>query len=349
MEDEERESPRLTLLEAGLAAATVLAFPLAGPLGSGAIGCAGLGIALTLRLRRRRGRPWNDPMEELRAALEVDGDYWRGRRLGGLNLVARCRFQDPVFYQGVTDKNEIRYVLPRLGLSQEIRHQPDLRKKIERLGKRLPPGSYFWNPIRVEIEEEHVYLVYDRFPGRQLLDLADECPLPVTRALYYGRQLLEAAVVAHREGFRLRRLTCRTIYLEDAGLVINYAQSELETMQQELDRFNACGCHGENLMHDLQSLCPEVICGAVHEPSSDQFIIASLIFHLLTGELPFAPAEEPMAYLMRVLTEPARKLREVRAELPEELEAVLARMLSKEPSERFPDCEQALAALPRLD
>ena len=84
-------------------------------------------------------------------------------------------------------------------------------------------------------------------------------------------------------------------------------------------------------------MSPEQLAGEPVDGRSDQYSLAMVAFNLLTGELPFPTASTGAMTVMR-LTERPRKLSDVRPEIvwPNELEAVLARALDRNPESRYP-------------
>src|SRR6185436_11693161 len=71
------------------------------------------------------------------------------------------------------------------------------------------------------------------------------------------------------------------------------------------------------------------------------------LFECLTGAPPFS-GSQVYALLAKVLFEPAPRLRDVRADMPEQLEQLLERMLAKDPAQRFGDAAQLLERLSEL-
>ena len=77
---------------------------------------------------------------------------------------------------------------------------------------------------------------------------------------------------------------------------------------------------------------------------ADQYALACVAYHLLTGAPPFE-REDYRAVLMAHLSEPPPPVRRRRPELPEAVDRVLARALAKAPDKRFRSCQEFASAL----
>ncbi|MFO0948705.1 MAG: serine/threonine-protein kinase [Planctomycetota bacterium] len=79
-------------------------------------------------------------------------------------------------------------------------------------------------------------------------------------------------------------------------------------------------------------------------PSSDFYALGCTLFYLLTGTVPFKRAR--MVELMRAhATEPVPKMHELRPDVPPELDAVLAKMMAKNPDDRYRTGPEVVEAL----
>ena len=77
---------------------------------------------------------------------------------------------------------------------------------------------------------------------------------------------------------------------------------------------------------------------------ADQYALACVAYHLLTGAPPFE-RQSPTAVLMAHLSEPPPSVRTRRPELPEAVDRVLARALAKVPEKRYGSCQEFADAL----
>src|SRR3954447_473584 len=86
----------------------------------------------------------------------------------------------------------------------------------------------------------------------------------------------------------------------------------------------------------LDYVAPEQIKGARVDARTDVYALGCVLYELLTGRPPFAGQEEKVAKIYAHLQEDPPPLLARGRGIPEDLDAVIARALSKEPSERFP-------------
>ena len=93
-------------------------------------------------------------------------------------------------------------------------------------------------------------------------------------------------------------------------------------------------------------VAPEVLVGEHASDKADQYSLAATAFHLLTGR-PVFTAETMEELLFKTIEDPPDKPSEVQpsAQLPQGLDGVLIRALSKEPGERYESMETFRQAL----
>ena len=88
----------------------------------------------------------------------------------------------------------------------------------------------------------------------------------------------------------------------------------------------------------LMYVAPEALSGELVGPLADQYSLATIAYFLLTGCLPF-PAKTPREMFSQLLSQPPIVLNQAKPGLrfSPQLEAVVMRGLSKEPTKRYAD------------
>jgi serine/threonine-protein kinase len=96
-------------------------------------------------------------------------------------------------------------------------------------------------------------------------------------------------------------------------------------------------------------LSPEVILGEPLDERADLYSLGILLYLLLAARLPF-PGDRTEDLLEQIIIRRAAPLRQIRSEVPEELEELVDQLMSKEPEARCAsacEVEEALLKVPR--
>jgi hypothetical protein len=182
-----------------------------------------------------------------------------------------------------------------------------------------------------------LYLANRFVPGTDLRSLIDDGPLPPQRAIGLVGQVADALDAAHERGLVHRDVkpgnvlvdTADHCYLCDFGL----------TTQLVDGGTTATG----RLAGSLDYLAPEQIRHGEVDGRADQYALACVLYELLSGAPPFRRESEAQTLWAHMQEESTPLL------AYDELDAVFARALAKEPEERYEDCnafaDDARAAL----
>jgi serine/threonine protein kinase len=223
----------------------------------------------------------------------------------------------------------------------ELAENPDFRERFLREA-RIAAGLTHPNIVTVYDAGEvdgMLYIAMQFVPGRDLSQiLRDDRRLGPYRMLDIARQVGAALDAAHVAGLIHRDvkpanvlIDGRHAYLTDFGLTKDRA-----TEDEGLTRV------GE-VVGTTHYLAPEQVEGREVDGRADVYALGCLLFHCLTGELPF-PRENDMAVLYAHLHDEPPKISEKRPQLPEGLDAVIAKALDKNPDRRFATCDELVQA-----
>ena len=94
----------------------------------------------------------------------------------------------------------------------------------------------------------------------------------------------------------------------------------------------------------LAFMSPEQIQARPLDGRSDLFSLGIVLYQLLTGQRPFGHESELLA-VSQILHDPPRPVREIRGDMPAELEDVVMRALAKQPKDRFQSASEMQMAL----
>src|SRR5215203_640169 len=206
--------------------------------------------------------------------------------------------------------------------------------------------------IAAALQHPNIVTVYDAGQAGQTLyiamqfirgsDLAatlrEQGRLRPYRAIDVCRQVAAALDAAHGMGLIHRDvkpanvlIEGRIAFLTDFGLT-----KRIEGTQTQLTKAG-------DVVGTIHYVAPEQIEGGRVDARTDIYSLGCLLYHCLSGELPFA-RDTDVAVIYAHLSEEPPRLTSVRPELPGGLDAVIAKALEKAPERRFPSCADLMSA-----
>jgi eukaryotic-like serine/threonine-protein kinase len=227
------------------------------------------------------------------------------------------------------------------------------RKALERFEREVRITATLSHPNTVEIfdygraEDGTYYYVMEYLPGLSFGELVERHgPLPAGRAVYLLRQVCLALREAHTAGLIHRDIKPSNIFaarrggmddvakLLDFGLVRPAATAHAPDLSEE-----------DHILGTPLFMSPEQAMGARElDERSDIYSLGAVAYYLLTGRPPFnegGAIAVLIAHARDAVTPPS----ELRSGIPDDLERVVLRCLSKDAADRYQDAESLERAL----
>ncbi|WP_063771999.1 serine/threonine-protein kinase [Kitasatospora mediocidica] len=181
-----------------------------------------------------------------------------------------------------------------------------------------------------------LYLVMQRVPGISLGDLiAEESPFPIDWAVAVAAQICAALSVVHAVPVVHRDLKPSNVMVRQDGRVVVLDLGIATALDREHTRLTMTGVP----IGSPSYMAPEQALSGVVDPRSDLYALGCLLHEMLAGEEPFR-APTALGVLRRQVDEPPVPLRQLRAEVPAVLEALVLDLLAKRPADRPADAQE---------
>ncbi|HZS62567.1 MAG TPA: protein kinase [Gemmatimonadaceae bacterium] len=199
------------------------------------------------------------------------------------------------------------------------------------------------------VTEDFTYFVTPPSAGPTLRDrLARDRELTVPDAIELARELADILAVAHQHGVRHGDLRPKHIGLSTDHVVVS-GWSLIDALAPVGEAGGALHVPETAVTIAAPAYAsPEQLAGSrLPDASSDMYSLGCVIFEALAGAPPFAPTRGH-AILERKLTESAPSVRDARASVPEDLDAVLRTCLARSPADRYASSAALVDALAQL-
>jgi eukaryotic-like serine/threonine-protein kinase len=190
------------------------------------------------------------------------------------------------------------------------------------------------------------YLAMEWLEGENLDERLDHAGLTMGESVLLAQKLAAALAGIHALGVVHRDIKPSNIFLRE-GLVERAAIIDFGIARHARGGIHASTRTGLAIGTPAY-MAPEQARGArALDERADIFSLGCVLFECLTGRPAFA-GEHAMAVLAKVLLEDAPFVRDLRPDVPEALDALISRMLSKEPEGRPAGAGDVLDALDAL-
>ncbi len=185
------------------------------------------------------------------------------------------------------------------------------------------------------------YIVMEYISGETLKQRIDrKGPLPVVEALAITAQIADALDAAHQSGVIHRDIKPHNILLTkgDRVKVTDFGIARAAT--------GATLTVAGTIMGSVHYFSPEQARGESTGARSDIYSLGAVLYEALTGKVPFE-GDSPISVAMKHIEGRVVPPRELRSDIPVQVQAIVMKAMEKDPSRRYESAADMLADLNR--
>lgn len=191
---------------------------------------------------------------------------------------------------------------------------------------------------------DELFLVMSHVEGADLADhLAEHTPYPWPWSVAVAAQLCAVLSAVHAVPIVHRDLKPRNVMVRPEGTVLVLDLGVASALDTDTTRLT----HTGTPIGSPAYMAPEQAMGGAVGPYTDLYALGVLLHELLTGDVPFA-GSTALGVLHRHLYEAPVPVRRLRPDIPEALEAVVLRLLAKDPQHRPSGVQEVYESLAPL-
>jgi len=217
-------------------------------------------------------------------------------------------------------------------IESNLADNPELVRRFEREARTIAVLNhpYILKVFDFGRQGDILYLAMELHPGGNLSTLISSRQLTTQHALLLMDQIAEALDYAHAQGIVHRDLKPQNVLIDSTGNAMLSDFGIAKALQGESTMLT----HAGSVMGTPAYMAPEQWQSVNVDARADLYAFGILIYEMLSGRVPFR-ADTPFQMMHAHIYEPLTPIRNVRPDLPESVEHVLAMALAKDPNQRF--------------
>lgn len=313
---------------------------------AGAVGFALITIVFPRQKAWREERARINKFNERLRNLDVQNDLFLGRQFGEWATVKRLGAGGmAVVYKGVSvvtmnDDEAVAVKVMNPDLAQDVEYRRRFNREVQ-ISRTLDHPNVV-RMIDFGEQDNILYLSMEYIQGETLRDLLPEKGFPLPEAMGLALGIVQGLIHAHQRGVVHRDLKPDNVMVTNNNKLVKVMDLGL-AKREESENVTRTG----DTFGTPAYMAPEQITGGSLLPATDQYALGVMLFEMVTGRRPFEVADS-LTLVMKHLQEPPPRVREYKSQLPEELDAMIDRMLLKDPAKRFKSLVEVQVELQKI-
>jgi serine/threonine protein kinase/Tfp pilus assembly protein PilF len=191
-----------------------------------------------------------------------------------------------------------------------------------------------------ETDDGQLYICMAYYEGVSLKEIIDKGPIPFDEAIKIFSKIAQGLKTSHEKNIIHRDIKPGNIIITDKGEV-------------KIVDFGLAKLAGEKLTESVSTkgtiayMSPEVIRGSKADNKADLWSLGVMLYEMLTGHLPFE-GEYPEPLMYAIINEEPKSLSHYLKDVPKLLQAIIDKLLIKDPYERYQQMSDVLIDLKSL-
>lgn len=181
-----------------------------------------------------------------------------------------------------------------------------------------------------------LYIAMEWVEGSTFRERMNTGTADAAQAIDLGLQAARALAAAHAAGILHRDIKPENIIIRKDGVlkILDFGLARLAgPVKMEANSRGASGTISGTLSGTLLYMSPEILRGETATEASDVFSLGALLYELWTGRHPFA-GETPLDVFEAIECRPVAQPSTIREGIPSEIDALILRMLDRDPALR---------------
>jgi serine/threonine-protein kinase len=232
-------------------------------------------------------------------------------------------------------------------LADDPEFKTRFQKEARNIAKLRHPNIVQVYDFENDTEQENYYMVMELVDGPTLKELLARYSeqnqlIPINETVRIMREAASALSYAHGMGMIHRDVKPANLMLDSTNRVVltDFGIAKIVTGVQ----FTASG----GMVGTPAYMSPEQGLGEQGDERSDLYSLGVIFYQMLTGKLPY-DGDTPLAVILKHLNDPVKSPRDLRHDIPVELDEIVTQLMAKEPSDRYQTAVDLIADLERFE